>query len=127
MSITKTLFRVGPPTAVAGLLLLAGCASEPPRDLLAQAELAIQNAERAGTSQYEPGLLSNARAKLNRANKKVDEDENDEARRMAEEAIADANLANAKAEAAKETNQADEMKKAIEALKQESSRESEER
>ncbi len=124
MLIIKIFFRLGP-SAVLASLLLAGCASEPPRELLSQADLAIQNAERAGTSQYEPALLSSARAKLNRANKKVDEDENDEARRMAEEAIADANLANAKAEAAREAKQADEMKKAIEALKQESSRESE--
>lgn len=104
------------------LLFLTGCASEPPKETLSQAEIAIQNAERAGASQYEPQLLSSARTKLRRANKNIAEEEHDEARRMAEEAFAEAVLANAKAEAAKQAKQADEMKKAIEALKQETSR-----
>ncbi|MGZ4968787.1 MAG: DUF4398 domain-containing protein [Methylobacter sp.] len=125
MLTAKTILRLGPSAAVTCLLFLVGCGSAPPKDVLSQAELAIQDAERSGTSQYEPELLSSARSKLNRANQKVDEDENDDARRMAEEAIAEANLAAAKAEAAKEAKQADEMKKAIDALKQESSRESE--
>ncbi|MDP1666547.1 MAG: DUF4398 domain-containing protein [Methylobacter sp.] len=125
MFTAKTLLRLGLSAALTSLLFLMGCASAPPTDLLSQAELAIQNAERAGTSQYEPELLSSARTKLNRAHKRVDDDENEEARRMAEEAIAEANLANAKAAAAREANQTDEMKKAIEALKQETSRQSE--
>lgn len=125
MFTARTFMRLRALAALTGLLLLVGCASEPPRELLSQADIAIQDAERAGTSQYEPELLSSARAKFNRANKKVADDENEEARRMAEEAIAEATLANAKAEAAKEAKQADEMKKAIEALKQEASRESE--
>ncbi|MGZ5054041.1 MAG: DUF4398 domain-containing protein [Methylobacter sp.] len=92
---------------------------------MSQAEVAIQNAERSGAAQYEPGLLSSARTKLDRARKQVDEDKNEEAGRLAEEALVEANLANAKAKSVREANQADEMKKAIEALKQETSRESE--
>ncbi|WP_334181150.1 DUF4398 domain-containing protein [Methylobacter sp.] len=125
MFTANTLLRLGPSAVLTSLLFLAGCGSAPPKDALSQAETTIQNAERSGASQYEPELLSSARTKLNRANEKVKDDENDEARRMAEEATAEATLAAAKAEAAKEAQQADEMKKAIEALKQESSRESE--
>ena len=125
MFTAKTFLRLGLSAALTGLLLLMGCASEPPKDLLSQAEIAIQEAERAGTSQYEPKLLSSARTKLNRANEKADDDENEEARRLAEEANAASALATAKAEAAREAKQADEMKKAIEALKQETSRQSE--
>ncbi len=124
MFIANTLLRSGPSAALISLLLM-GCSSAPPKDALSQAELTIQEAERAGSSQYEPELLSSARTKLNRANEKVDEDEHEEARRLAEEATAEAALASAKAEAAKEAKQADEMRKAIEALKQETSRASE--
>jgi len=121
MFTAKMLLRLGP-SAILTSLLLAGCASEPPRELMTQAEVAIQNAERAGAAQYESGLLSSARTKLDRARKEVDDDENENAGRLAEEAIAEANLANAKAKSVREANQADEMKKAIEALKQETSR-----
>ncbi|MGZ4980721.1 MAG: DUF4398 domain-containing protein [Methylobacter sp.] len=124
MFTAKMLLRLGPSTILTSLLLV-GCASEPPKDLMAQAEVAIQNAERSGAAQYEPGLLSSARTKLDRAHKQVDENENEDAGRLAEEALVEANLANAKTDAAKEAQQTDEMKKAIEALKQETSRESE--
>lgn len=107
------------------LLFLPGCGSAPPKEALSKAEVAIQNADRAGASQYEPELLSSARTKLSRANKDVAAGENDDARRMAEEALAEAVLANAKSGAAKQADQTNEMKKTIEALKQESSRESE--
>jgi uncharacterized protein DUF4398 len=107
------------------LLLLTSCTSVPPKEALSQAEIAIQDADRAGASQYEPQLLSSARTKLSRANKDLDEKKNNEARRMAEEAFAEAVLANAKTEAAKQARQADEMRKAIDALKEETSRESE--
>jgi len=117
----KTFLRLGPSAALISLLLV-GCASEPPKELLSQAEVAIQNAERSGAAQHEPGLLSSARTKLDRAHKQVDEDENEEAGRLAEEALVEANLANAKAKAVVQANEADEMKKAIEALKQETSR-----
>jgi len=120
----KTFLRLGPSAALISLLLV-GCASEPPKELLSQADVAIQDAERNGAAQYEPGLLSSARTKLSRANKQMADEENDEARRMAEEAFSEAVLANAKAEAAKQAKETDDMKKAIQALKQEASRESE--
>jgi len=62
-------------------------------------------------------LLSSARSKLDRANKDVDDNENDDALRMAEQAYSEALLANVKAAAAKQAKESDEMKKTIEALK----------
>ncbi|HEY8094729.1 MAG TPA: DUF4398 domain-containing protein [Methylobacter sp.] len=126
MFTVNTFFRSGATAVLTSLLLfLTGCSSAPPKEALSQAETAIQDADRAGASQYEPQLLSSARTKLSRANKDVDNDENDEARRMAEEAYSEAVLASAKAQAAKQAKETDEMKKAIQALKQETSRESE--
>ena len=126
MFTVNTYLRSGSSAALTSLLLLlTGCTSVPPKEALSRAETAIQDADRAGASQYEPQLLSSARTKLSRANKDVDDEKNDEARRMAEEAFAEAVLANAKAEAAKQAKETNAMKKAIEALKQETSRESE--
>lgn len=107
------------------LILVTGCSSVPPKETISQAETAIQDADQAGASQYEPQLLNSARTKLSLANKDVASDDNDKARRMAEEALSEATLANVKAEAAKQIKETNAMKKAIEALKQESSRESE--
>ncbi|MBL1264196.1 DUF4398 domain-containing protein [Methylomicrobium sp. RS1] len=115
--------RLGVLAAPASLTMaLIGCSSTPPRDTLAKAEFAIQDAGRSGAEQFEPELLTSARAKLARANKAVDDDENDDARRLAQEAVAEATLANAKAAAAKQAKEVEDMKKAIEALKEESSR-----
>jgi hypothetical protein len=123
---TANIFlRIGITSAAwTGLLLfLTGCASvPPPKETLSKAEVSIHNAERAGVAEYEPELLSSARTKLSQAQKQVDEDENEEASRLAEEALAEAVLANAKTEAAKQAKQLDEMKKTIEALKQETLR-----
>jgi uncharacterized OsmC-like protein len=103
-------------------MALTGCNSMPPRDTLAKAEFAIQDASRSGAAQYEPELLSSARTKLDRARRAVDDDENDEARRLAQEAIAEAMLANAKAAAAKQAKEVAEMRRTVDALKEESSR-----
>jgi hypothetical protein len=123
----NTFLRVGiASTALTSLLLfLAGCASAPPpKETISKAEISISNADRAGAAAYEPELLSSARTKLNQAQKQVDEDENEEAARLAEESLAEAMLANAKTEAARQAKQLEDMRKTIEALKQESSRES---
>lgn len=124
MFIASIFLRSGSSAAMVSLLLfLAGCASEPPKETVSQAEIAIQDADRAGVSQYEPQLLSSARTKLSRAKKSMDDDENDDARRMAEEALSEATLANAKTEAAKQAKETEAMKKTIDALKHETSRE----
>lgn len=118
-----TYLKLGSLAAAAGLgVLLTSCSSMPPTEELSKAEFAIQEANRNGASQYEPQLLNRARTKLNHANKAVEEDENEEARRLAQEAIAEARLANAKAAAAKQAKDVEEMRKAIDALREDTSR-----
>lgn len=126
MFIVNTFLRFGSLAALASLLMfLTSCGSMPPTDTLSKAEFAIQDANRNGASQYEPQLLNSASNKLKHANMAVDDDENDEARRLAQEAMAEAMLANAKSKAAKQAKEVDEMKKAIEALQEETSRSTE--
>ncbi|MGZ8196405.1 MAG: DUF4398 domain-containing protein [Methylosarcina sp.] len=125
MFTANTFLRFGTTSAALTslLLFLTGCSSmPPPKETISKAEISISNADRAGAAEYEPELLSSARNKLSQAQKHVDEDENEEASRLAEEALAEAILANAKTKAARQAKQLDDMKKSIEALKQETSR-----
>ena len=120
--IFKNLIAV---TATSILFFLAGCAAEPPKEALVKAETAVQNADRQGAGQYEPELLSSARNKLSNAQKEVEQEDMLKARRLAEEAQAEAVLAAAKADAAKQAQETSEMKNTIEALKQETTYSSE--
>jgi hypothetical protein len=123
MFIADTILRLGSLAALASLLMfLTGCGSMPPTETLSKADFAIQDANRSTASQHEPQLLNSARSKLDRARMAVDDDENDEARRLAQEAIAEAMLANAKSKAVKQAEEVNVMKKAIEALQEETSR-----
>ncbi len=126
MFIANMLLRSGALVAMISFpLFLTACASAPPKEALSKAEAAIADADRAEAAKYEPELLSSARTKLDRAKKDVANEENEDARRMADEARAEAVLAGAKTEALKQDKQVNEMQKAIEALKQETSREAE--
>ncbi|HET7370958.1 MAG TPA: DUF4398 domain-containing protein [Gammaproteobacteria bacterium] len=87
-------------------VLLAACASgpesQPPNTALADAQTAIAQAEQADAGRYAPVALDNARNKLTDAEQLLgperdNEDHFLEARRLAEEAAADAQLARAQA------------------------------
>jgi hypothetical protein len=89
-------------------VLLAACASgpsaHPPNSALAKAQSAINSAEHAGAGQYASHALNRARNKLRSAKKVLgpDRDNTDQfgnARRLAEEATADAKYAQAQARA----------------------------
>ena len=126
MFTVNTFLRAGTTSAALSsiLLFMTGCSSmPPPKETISKAEISISSASRDGAAEYEPELLSSARTKLSQARKHIDEDENEEASRLAEEALAEAILANAKTDAAKQAKQLDDIKKSIEALKQETSRE----
>jgi hypothetical protein len=123
MFIANMFLRFGFLAGLSGLLVfLTSCGSMPPTETLSKAEFAIQDANRNSASQHEPQLLNSASAKLNRAKMAVDDDENDEARRLGQEAIAEAMLASAKSKAVKQAEEVNEMKKAINALKEDTSR-----
>ena len=89
--------------AVAGPLVLglAACTSTPPPDdAMAQAQLALQRAEASQAPSVEPVALAAARRKLTDARVAMEQEAYAEARRLALEAAADAEYAEARADAA---------------------------
>jgi len=81
---------------------LAGCAVQAfPADQLAASEAAIARAERAGAAQLAPAELENAREKLRLTRRWVEARDYAPARWLAEQALVDAELAEAKSMAAR--------------------------
>jgi Domain of unknown function (DUF4398) len=92
---SQSLLRVG-------LILgaLAACSNAPaPVGEMSAAQTAVTAAEGAEAAQYAPSDLDRARDKLIRAQAAMQDEDNEEARRLAEEALVDARLAEAKARA----------------------------
>lgn len=107
-----------PRTLVAASVLamalgLAACASPPPPPVaaLTSARSAVTQAEAAGAGQLAPVELLSAREKLTRADQAVREERFAEARRLADEAAADAQLAERTARAQRATQAAAEMQR----------------
>jgi hypothetical protein len=92
---TQTLFG-----AAVILGTLAACSGAPaPVAEMSAAQTAVTGAEEADAAKYAPSDLDRARDKLIRAQAAMQEEENEEARRLAEEALVDARAAEAKARA----------------------------
>jgi hypothetical protein len=109
-----------------GLLLLTACSSTPPPTLAVQsAEQAISAAEQARVADYASPELSEARDKLAASHVAIQQDEMVLAQRLADEARADAQLATAKADAARAQVVNDDMQKSNVTLKQEMQRNTE--
>jgi len=84
-----------------GLIALAGCAGTPPPRLeISAAEVAVREAEEADAATHAAALLQQARDKLAFARQAVAEEDYIEARRLAEQAEVDAQLAEAQTRAA---------------------------
>lgn len=89
---------------IVGMLLVAGavaaCSSgEPPNTQIGAGNQAIESAERVGAIRFAPQELQSARDKMAEAERAVREEDYERARRLAEQATADAELAAAKAQA----------------------------
>ena len=111
--------------AAASLLTLAACASiPPPTDQLTAAESAIKRADEARVADYASPELTSAREKLTAARDAVNREDMTLAASLATQAKIDADVATAKAEAAKAQANIEEMKKANAAIQQESLRNS---
>ena len=125
---SSTLHNVRPFTAAAvvaamAILTLAGCASsgDLPREQMAVARSAVDRA--AGPAGADaPVEVSQARDKLERANAAVARKDYDEARRLAEQAEADANLAEAKSHSVRSDRALGEVREGIRQLREEISR-----
>lgn len=125
MSKTAVLQRwIGVPL-VCGVLGVSGCSSaRPPTETMARAELAIREATENDASQAAPLELRLAREKLDKAKAAIVKDDYKEARFLAEQALADAQLAETKAESERARETAQELRKTIEALRTEAERSS---
>ncbi len=106
-------------SAVAGLLMLAACASAqaPPSADIQAAEQAIVEANRSDVADYSSDELDNAREKLTAAISAVQSENMDKAQRLAQQSRVDAQLASARAEVAKAESDNQEMQKSIDMLK----------
>jgi hypothetical protein len=109
--------------AMAAIVLIA-CASIPPAPTaeLQAAELAIASADKAQIADHASPELTQAREKLEAAKVAVQKEKMDEARHLAEQSRADAELASAKSEQVKAQAVNDEMKKSTETLNSEMQR-----
>jgi hypothetical protein len=78
---------------------LAGCAGRKPVAEIARADQAVRHAQTTSDAdRYAPLELSSAQAKLASARRALDDGDYEDARRLAEQALADAQLAESKAE-----------------------------
>lgn len=109
--------------AVLASVALGACATTPPPTAeMALSTAAVAHAAGAGANELAPAQMQTARDKLARANTAMSAKNYDAARSLAEEARVDAQLAEARAEAAKATKAADEVQRADRALREEMNR-----
>lgn len=102
------------------LMVLAGCAGVPaPTDQVELTRNAVSRAVTADATQYAPAEMKSAQDKLYGVERALGEKNFVAARTLAEQAEADANLAERKARAAKAQQQLHNAQKGIEVLKQE--------
>jgi hypothetical protein len=85
---------------LAALAFLYGCStSAPPTHVVVNADLSVRAAHEAGAEAYAPTSFRNARGKLEQSKRALEDKRYEDARRLAESAQVDAELAEAQAEA----------------------------
>jgi hypothetical protein len=113
------------PTSVPLLCVLAGgCATEQskPTEELTKARSVIQQADKGDAQRYAAADLQRAHDELSSAERAADNRKYDDARRFAESAEADADLATARGNSGAAEHAVQEIKQSMETLKQESER-----
>jgi hypothetical protein len=106
-----------------GVLGITGCsAAHPPEAAVAQAELAVRQAAESKAPVYAPTEFRVAQEKSQGAQRALSAEGYDQARRLAEQAVTDAQLAQARANAAEAQKNAEETRKTIDALRSEANR-----
>jgi hypothetical protein len=109
----------------ATIILLSGCsATKPPTQALTRAEFGVRAAREAGADETSSIDLKRAAEKLEKAKKAMSAGRYDEARRLAESARVDAELAEAKAEAETMRRAADQLQHRVDAVQSDAERES---
>jgi hypothetical protein len=115
---TMAIIRRGVPMSVCGILV-AGCAGAPSIDPVSPAETAVNRAIEAKAGEYAPLELRMAQENLDAAREAINDEEYEEAHRLAEAARADARLAEAKAQSETAREEAREIQSTIDTLRQE--------
>jgi hypothetical protein len=116
------MFHVGTALGAAASvsLLLVACGGEPrASDELARAKLTVQQADAANAHRYAAAELNEARDKLSAAERADSKNQNDDARKRANEATANAELAMALARSREAERAVSEQQKDLDALRQE--------
>jgi predicted S18 family serine protease len=102
------------------VLGLIGCSSaRPPDTAMAQAKLAVEQASNSKASVYDQADLQRAREKLSNAERSVTDKKYDAAQYLAEQATVDAQLAEARANASEAMQNEVEVRKTVDALRNE--------
>lgn len=113
-------YRARHALAIAALGLTTACSSmPPPRAEIAQAQRAVDQAVTENSGEFAALELEKAREKLAAAQAEMHAERYPEARRLAEEALVDAELARARADASRTARNADELAQTIERLREE--------
>lgn len=117
---TPSFAQIRSPLLVAALVFtLAGCASLPPPTAeLNEAKSSVTRASGADADQYAPESLATAREALNRAQQAMAKGRDDEARRFALAADAEADLAYARSREALATSELAQRRSEIQQLQQ---------
>lgn len=116
------MFHVGTALGAAASvsLLLVACGSEPrATEELARAKLLVQQADAANAHRYAAAELNEARDRLQTAERADNKGKHEDARRSANEAAADAELASALARTREIEHAVSEQQKSLESLRQE--------
>ena len=103
-------------------LLCAACATTQPPPEITRARTLIEQAEKAGAQQYAAEQLDSARTNLRLANAASQHGKDVEARQHANEAAADAELAQSRAASSTAEKAADEVQRSTEVLQREAER-----
>ena len=106
-----------------GALVFAGCSSiRPPREEIATAELAVREAQQSNAPQHAELEMHTANEKLSQARQAMRDENYVLARRLAEQALVDAQLAESKARSAEARQMARQLREGIETLRKEAER-----
>lgn len=108
---------------VCGVLGAGGCSAvRPPEAAIGQAQLAVRQAAESKAPVYAPSELRIAQEKASGAQQAMEDEEYAHARRLAEQAIVDAQLAQARAGAAEAQKNTEEARKTMNVLESEATR-----
>jgi len=102
----------------AGTLVACGTPTQPAASV-SKAELAVHQADAKDAGEHAPLDIQLAREKLARAQKALQDDDHDKARRLADEALVDALVADAKADTEESRATAQALQQSIQSLQNE--------